>query len=325
MFEIQEGVIDDQAAAWVARSLSGDMTQKEKKALDDWLLADQRHRSAYDEYMHIAESAVVAGDVAAEEALENELENIVKRKSMRQKWFVAVPAIAASVSAVAFLVGVFLGPTESYSTYATLRGENKSIDLADGTVIALNTNTEIEVQIDSEHRSVRLIRGEALFDVARDPKRRFIVTSDTAQTSVLGTRFNFYEKPGGTVVSVLSGVVEVGGVDRNSPPVTLIAGQEAAIHSNESRPEIRQFQPDAVTSWRRGLAYHENAPLKQVVADLNRYFDTELVIGDSALNDIPVTGGFDITDQAVAIKSLSVALSLRAEHTNTNQVVLFHQ
>lgn len=321
MFENTDGVIDDQAAAWAARTMSGSMTKEEENALEAWLLADQRHRIAYDEYMHISERASIAADVTAEESLENELESLAAASSARQKWYVAVPALAASVAAVAFLVNIILVPSESYLTYATMRGENKTVDLADGTMIALNTNTEIEVLIDANQRSVRLIKGEALFDVARDPKRRFVVTSETAQTSVLGTRFNFYEKPGGTIVSVLSGVVEVGSAENDSTPVTLIAGQEVAI--TQARPEIREFQPNSVTSWQRGLSYHENAPLSQVVADLNRYFDTELVIGDGALNDIPVTGGFDVRDQAVAIESLNIALSLRAEETSTNKVVLF--
>ncbi len=323
MFENSNDVIDDKAAAWAARTMSGSITQEEERALEAWLLADQRHRIAYEEYMHISERATIAADITAEESLEKELENLASKQSVQRKWFVAVPALAASFAAVAFLVSIVLGPTDTYSTYVTARGESKNIDLADGTVIALNTNTEIQVLLDSKQRSVHLVKGEALFDVARDPKRRFVVTSETAQTSVLGTRFNFYEKPGGTVVSVLSGVVEVSDAERGAPPVTLIAGQEIAIRANDSRREVRQFRPDTVTSWRRGLAFHENEPLSKVVADLNRYFQSELVVGDTALNDIPVTGGFDVTDQAVAIESLAIALSLRTEHTNSNQVVLY--
>ena len=323
MFEQSKEAIDVQAAAWAARSLSGSMTQQEEGALQDWLRADLSHNEAYEAYLHVANCASVAADMAAEAALEEEIEGFASRQKSQRQWFVAIPAIAASIAAVAFLVSVVMGPGESYTTYATLRGENKKIDLADGTVVALNTDTEIEVLIDARRRAVRLVRGEALFDVARDPQRRFIVTSDTAQTSVLGTRFNFYEKPGETVVSVLSGVVEVGTAHLDAPPVTLIAGQEVAIKPNDARPEVRDFKPDAVISWRRGLAYHENEPLWKVIADLNRYFATELVIGDSVLNDIPVTGGFDITDQSVAVESLSIALSLRAEQSDTNQIVLF--
>lgn len=323
MIKTLRETIDDQAAAWVARSLSGAFSAEDEAAMTVWLAADNRHREAFDSYMHIANCASVAADSAAELSLENDLIQFAEKSAARRPWFIGVPAIAASIAAAAVFVVAVIDTGESYSTYATLRGETEEINLADGTVIALNTDTEIQVEIDSNRRSVRLIKGEALFDVARDPQRPFVVTSSIAETSVLGTSFNIYEKDDETIVSVFSGVVDVASKLVNDSAVTLIAGQEVAIDEDYGQQEIRIFQPAAVTSWRRGLAYHENTPLSEVIADLNRYFSIELALGDSTLNDIPVTGGFDTKDQSVAVEALSIALSLRAESESDSRIVLY--
>lgn len=323
MIKRSQEAIDDEAVAWVARSLSGAFSKEEEASMASWLKADERHRNAFDAYMHIANCASAAADSAAELSLEKDLEQFAEQRASRRNWFIGVPAIAASVAAAAVFVFAVMDSPDSYSTYATNRGETEEVSLSDGTVIALNTETEIQVQIDGRQRSVRLLKGEAHFDVARDPKRRFVVTSAIAETSVLGTRFNIYQKPEETIVSVLSGVVDVDSMQSEDSTVTLIAGQEVAIDKDQGWQSIRTFKPAAVTSWRRGLAYHENTPLSTVVADLNRYFDVELAIGDSALRDIPVTGGFDTTDQAVAIEALSIALSLRAERQGAASIVLY--
>jgi len=291
--------------------------------LSAWLSADERHARAFDSYMRIADRASVAADFAAEDALEKELEAFAARSDARRRWYVAAPALAASVAAAAVFISTLINPAPEYTTFATQRGETEEVNLSDGSVIALNTSTEIQVLIDDELRSVRLLRGEALFDVARDTSRPFVVASSHAETSVLGTRFNIYESAESTVVSVLSGVVEVASGDTQSTLVTLIAGHEFELDAATGRQDIRSFKPNAVTAWRRGFSYHENKPLSAVVADLNRYFSTEIVIGDETLNDIPVTGGFDVTDQSVAIEALSIALSLKAERGDGARIVLY--
>ena len=326
MVEQQRKEIDDQAATWAARSLSGAFSQDDEASLAAWLRADKRHAEAYDVYLAIADRASAAADFAAEESLEQELEEYAVQSDTRRRWLLAAPALAASIAAVAVFVGAIINTAPqgaSYDVYATQRGETKEISLQDGSVIALNTETELQVRIDSDRRSVRLIKGEALFDVTRDTSRPFVVVSEHAETSVLGTRFNIYEAADKTVVSVLSGVVEVAATEMQSSLVTLLAGHEVEIDVATGQQDIHSFKPDAVTSWRRGLAYHENEPLSVVVADLNRYFPTEIVIGDEGLKDIPVTGGFDVTDQLVAVEALSIALSLRAERQDSSRIILY--
>ena len=319
--------IDDSAARWAARTLSGVMRPEEKTALAGWLEADPRHRLAFDSYIEITELSSEAHDVAAAAALERELEVFAHERSSRWSWLVAAPAMAASIAAAALFFGAMTNSQPAPERYATARGETAVITLRDGSAISLNTDSVLEVSYSNEERSVSLSRGEALFDVTRDAKRPFVVLSPTAEARVLGTRFNVKATGERTIVSVLSGVVEVDAVKESAyraadVAVTLIAGQETVFTPDSNRKDVRTFNPDAVTSWLRGKAVYENQPLLAVITDLNRYYTAEFVLGDDSLGGIPVTGGFDLKDQAITVEALEIALSLRAEKNAAGQIVL---
>lgn len=314
----------DEAAKWAARCLSGDMTDREQTLLDEWLQADPRHQESFDAYMEAGFVASEAADAMAEDVLQRDLERFAAERRSRRLWLMAAPAMAASVAA-AIVFSIVMIPESSPSRYAAQRGEVVDVNLDDGSLVTLNTNTEIEARFDDRRRVVRLLKGEALFDVARDAERPFVVISKRAEATVLGTRFNVYDKAEETVISVLSGVVEVDPAEpaqQKRAPVTLISGREISVSDAGDRISVRAFEPDTVVSWRRGLATYENEPLAAVIDDLNRYYPRRLVIGDSALNDMPVTGSFDLKDQSSAVEALRIAFSLKVEEQGASRIVL---
>jgi len=320
--------IDDEAAAWAARALSGEMSAAEQQVLDAWLVADAHHRQAYIEYADVIALVDQVEASSAEKNLQCDLEDFAKTHNSRISWRIAAPAMAASITAIALFIGVFTQTTTDSVSYATKQGETLEVVLADGSSVSLNTNSQIEVTYTQENRQVRLVEGEALFDITRDRSRPFIVSSQNAEAVVVGTRFNVHATASETIVSVLSGVVEVDAapnkLDRkplSTTAVTLIAGQEVSVDETGAHEAVRSFNPDAVTSWRRGEAYYENEPLSAVIADLNRYYAIELILGDAEIGEIPVTGRFDLKNQAVTVEALSVALSLHAEKTETGNLV----
>jgi len=320
--------IDDLAAQWAARSLSGEMPAAECAALEEWLEASAAHRGAYERYMEIADRAAGAGDAAAGEALERELYEFARQESQRWRWYAAVPAIAASVAAAAFFAVSILNSSSELVTYATAKGERMEVTLADGSAVSLNTGSALSFEISDDERRVTLSRGEVMFDVVRDIERPFVVTTPTAEVVVLGTRFNVREASVGAVVSVLSGVVQVGAANAAQTPAdaietTLIAGQQAIFTQYAAAPQIAEFNPDTVVSWRRGKAFYENETLANVVDDLNRYFPAKIEIAEAELESIRVTGGFDLTDQLAAVEALTAALSLRAEQSQPMLIQLY--
>ncbi len=316
--------IDDDAAVWAARRLSGSFSKEDSAMLADWLDADRRHKAAFDDYMRVADRAALAANVASRRPMVANQNDVKSSKTARWRWLVTLPALAASVAMVFFVTFATSRPAAKAEKYATQLGESSEITLQDGTIIALNTNTQLTITMTDAERNVVMEHGEALFNVTRDVNRPFTVKSPAAQITVLGTQFNVLERQEATVISVLSGVVEVAGKleDANPSKVTLTDGYEVAFSNNGSNSSVRTFNPDAVTAWRRGVAYYENKALSEVIADLNRYFEVPLALGDATLADIPVTGNFDLGNQSVAVKGLSVALSLRAERHDGSEIVL---
>jgi len=324
----KSSIVDDEAAAWAARTLSGEMSRAEQHALDAWLADDARNRQAYQKYVDVIALADRVDTASAENSLQRDLENFTKTHNSKIVWRVAAPALAASLAGIALFFGAFTNTAPDNLHYATMRGETRVVTLSDGSSVSLNTNSQIEVIYSRENRQVRLVGGEALFDITRDRDRPFTVSSKNADAVVVGTRFNVHATSDETIVSVLSGVVEVDAA-QNKPDqgpssrtaVTLIAGQEVSVDETGAHEAVRSFNPDAVTSWRRGEAYYENEPLSAVIADLNRYYTIELILGNDDIGDIPVTGRFDLKDQAVTVEALSVALSLHAEKTALGTLV----
>ena len=318
---------EDAAARWCARVLSGDMTDTEKAELDAWLGCSPTHREAFEEFMEISDMAADAGAEMAARTLEADLRNEAEKGLSRRTWLVAAPALAASVAGAALFFNVATQTPISPQKFATVRGEVREVVLEDGSKVALNTQSQIEVRYSDGERFVELKSGEAIFDVVRDTDRPFVVATGGVEARVLGTRFNVDATSRDRSVSVLSGIVQVAasavqnaGIENS---VTLIAGQRADVTAEAGEISVSQFNPDVVTSWQRGYAVFENTPLRDVVAELNRHYSAEIVFGASEIGDIPVTGKFNLTDQATTVSALELALSIRAETDFSGNIVLY--
>ena len=326
MKETTLGDVDDKAATWAARTLSGSMTIEERAELDAWLSQDGRHFAAYRRYMGVADlvDESAARDGVAAELLEDDLEKFARQRS-GVGWRLPAAAIAASIAALAFFAAAITPSPTAPLHYATVAGGNMRVPFADGSVMMLNTSSAVDVTFTDAARVVTLGEGEAFFDVAPDAARPFVVNAAHAVVRVVGTSFNVRAVSDETVVSVAAGIVEIetpsatGGGGKRA---TLAAGEQAVIGAETGIWEISAFDPDTVASWRRGVAYYDNEPLARVLADLNRYYAAPIRLADPGLKTVPVTGGFDVTNQEVAVEALAIALSLHAERDASGKIIL---
>jgi transmembrane sensor len=210
---------------------------------------------------------------------------------------------------------------------ATDIGEQRRVVLADGSGVQLNTETEIRVQMGDRLRQVHLVRGEAIFDVEKDPTRPFRVDSGTAVVEAIGTRFNVYRKPDQTVVTVVEGRVAVSptaeaperprrpqpeetqektdepeltvpprSIDVSEKPVELDAGQKVTVATDGTVAAPAPVDVDRATSWTRRRMVFDADTLDTVVAEFNRYNREPLVIADTSLSNRRITGVFNIDD-----------------------------
>ncbi|MEE2692572.1 MAG: FecR domain-containing protein [Pseudomonadota bacterium] len=325
---------EDEVAYWRARHMSGALTDAERADFESWLAASEKNRRLWSEL----EEALNATDVFAEDILAQEFERELLESSAAKRLFApsraSIAACAAALVAVVALSILFIPRSQDLETYATAVGESAEISLQDGSLIQLNTATTLSVAFSTDERAVRIEDGEAMFNVSRDRQRPFVVETPHAQISVTGTLFDVSTFGGKSTVYVLSGTVEVlprqndsitlvagdsikvnlPESDRTEPRVrnriTLLAGDSVSIDANGVATRVSPFDPNEMLAWRTGKARFREAPLQDVVGQLNRYFTKPLSLSDPSLNDLPVTGDFDTRDQQTAVRALQQAFSL---------------
>lgn len=192
--------IDEAAASWAARADRG-LSAAETAQLDDWLAGDVRRSGAYARMTWALMSTEPGGAG---------VEGVRVQRVTRRRWLAGGGAIAASLA----VAGVYLG-SERPVGYATRKGEKRVVSLDDGSVITLNTSTRLQVRYTKGRRQIHLTEGEALFDVAKDHRRPFVVTARNADVQAVGTSFTVSNVSNAPVeVLVREGIVDVARADR---------------------------------------------------------------------------------------------------------------
>lgn len=257
----------------------------------------------------LVEDTIVAlhGGVHAEPAAE---------PPARRRW--AGFGLAASGLLAMIAAGGFYAVLQNQPLrYETTLGEQRSVLLEDGSMVSLNTSTAIEVDFGDESRHVRLLQGEALFDVEKDASRAFFVETHSVSIRVTGTQFNVYEQEGGTAVTVIEGRVEVtprqvsalqetgsssGTVLQSEAVAHLVVGDQVLVKSGSVNIETRNLENlEPVIAWTDRRLVFDATPLSTIVAEFNRYNHRRLVLDDATLATLELSGVFSSNDPEVLI------------------------
>lgn len=223
-------------------------------------------------------------------------------------------AAAAAFAAVAVLCVWQRDLLTGWRSYATSVGEQRSVELSDGSIVQLNTRSRLKVRISGEARDMRLMAGEALFKVRRDPARPFRVHSGDAVIRALGTEFNVYRRTHGTVVSVLEGRVALApesvraaaAGDSSSADAELGPGEEARIEPGGRILKRRNPDPARTLSWRQRRLVFDQDALADMVREFNRYNEKpRFRLEDAQAGLRHYTGVFDANDPESLFQLLS--------------------
>jgi len=216
-------------------------------------------------------------------------------------------------------VGLALFTRETPQQFRTALGEQRSVLLADGSRVTLNTASTIELNLQKGRREVCLVQGEALFEVAHDAARPFVVRAGNARLKDLGTQFNVDVRSNGTTVTVVEGQVAVDSAATRANAAAQ-AGQgaggtvEALILGANDRVLItpagvgvpqRGVNVAASLAWTRRQLMFEHRPLSEVAEEFNRYNRDRIDIDSAELKRQEVTGVFEAKDPASFVAFLS--------------------
>lgn len=305
--------IDDAAAAWAAKSDRGWLDPDEQAALEIWLAGDSRRAGAYARVLavnaHFDRAAALGpGFSAADFEDAGPSAEVGRRRFM----LAGGGAVAASIVALAGY-----GIVAARSTISTGKGDVRRLTLAEGSAITLNTESRLKPRIEDRVREVELVEGEALFDVARDRRRPFIVRAGEARVRVLGTSFAVRRFTDGSVeVTVLEGLVELGVAGKESGQL-LRRGQRSRLRADGTFETVR-LAPTALersVGWRSGLIDLQGLTLAEAAAEYARYSDRRIDVADAKVGALKVTGVYSTSDPVGFAEAAALSLDLRAEPT----------
>lgn len=326
--------ISEEACAWVIKLSDSSYTNQDVEELKKWMARSPKHRMELIESSRLWDSV---DDMLREEILSPECANDNGNRiwsSIKKS-----AAIAATVALIFYSTQLFIQDTviSAPSFYTASIGEQKTVNLPDGSEVILNTDTQIEVLYSENLRNIRLIRGEALFDVAKNKDRPFQVYAGTGIVRAVGTAFAVHLRKSKVEVTVTEGRVELSSfVDaieevsshvlessQSLPLAILDAGQTAIF--NETIEILEAVEPaviEAKLAWKTGNLAFDGETLEEVIQDVGRYTDLEFVISDPSVRELKVVGYFQTNDIETLLIAIEFSLGIQADRSDNGIVYL---
>jgi transmembrane sensor len=242
-------------------------------------------------------------------------------------------AIAASLVLCTAAAALVWWNERDVRTYSTGVGEHHFIVLRDGSMLNLNSRSRVRVHYVARERSVDLLEGQALFNVAKDPSRPFVVYSGGTQVKAVGTEFDVYRKVSGTVVTVIEGRVAVVATSesqtanrqRGSVPPAIAtrmvsAGEQMTVQANAAT-RVATLDVSNAVNWTQGRLVFASTPLREVADEFNRYNERQIVIADAALESFEIDGIFSSTNANTLVQFLRRRPDIEVVETDERIVV----
>jgi transmembrane sensor len=374
--------IYQEASEWFVECRAGDLDDKTRQAFDRWLRKSPEHMSAYlelsaiwnegrlldphgkfDQNTLIAEAVADRDNVIDWSNARNDIDAPTAtlapapapapapatapapapaqhehRRFSRRRFAAIAASLVLAAAAALFYVRTLQAPT-----YATAIGEQRSLALMDGSTVELNSRSKIVVRYTPQGRNVELLQGQALFRVAKDASRPFIVKTGATLVRAVGTEFDVYQKRDGTVVTVVEGRVAIVTDHALSEPGAATGATDEPRRTNLEFPTVPKGQVGNIlvaageqltvtpklirisehpniataTAWTQRQLVFESASLADVADEFNRYNDRQLIVADPRLETFHVSGVFSSTDPASLIRFLRARPELKVLETES--------
>ncbi|HTK34517.1 MAG TPA: FecR domain-containing protein [Caulobacteraceae bacterium] len=333
--------VEAKAREWFIRLLDEDVAREELLAWGAWLDADASHRAAYErvedawQHMRAAEATAPDAEELAADRYVPDLSVSQWRKARRAR-LKLVSSIVVSLIAVlsVALVGWFwanssVAPPQQF---ATQRARHTEAHLPDGSRIQLGAMTTLNVAFSARHREVGMVGGEALFHVAHDHRRPFVVRTPLAAITAVGTAFDVDIETHAVTLTVTEGVVSVAPdphaneAFRKRPrvdqPIRIRAGQNLRMEWDGAHLILALSDSQSGATWTDGRLEYRNTPLRSVIDDVNRYTTKPIIIADPNLAYLQYTGTVQLEAADTWALGLPAAFPLTVELNDRGEFVL---
>ncbi|MDF2901440.1 MAG: anti-FecI sigma factor, FecR [Phenylobacterium sp.] len=305
--------------AWLARCGPG-WTSADEDAFQSWLGADARHLQAFaaiEDSMGFIELHAQSPEWDSLRARAHRPRPAGVGAVSRRALVGGSLAAAASIAAL-----VALSPGSTQQTFTAKPGERRDVVLSDGSRLALDSGATVEARLGPKARALRLVEGQARFDVAHDTGRPFTVEVGDHLVVATGTAFNIDRAAGRVAITLLQGAVEVRPAAGRGPTALLRPGQQFVVDDARGVRVVQLANAEDVTAWRSGKLIFDGTPLAEAVGRVNRYANGRLLTVTPATADLPVTGAFNAGDSEAFAEAVTSYLPLIAAPTADGRVEL---
>ena len=314
--------IEAEAARLLAR-LENSPSPQDEADICAWIEADPRHAVAFAR----AEAAWDASERLKSAAADITLPPLQPTLSEEdQRRLSRNIMVAAGVAILLFIVAAIV-TVRTYSGiehFETGVGQMRDIALEDGSTLHLNSDSEVEARFTSNGRKVRVLKGEASFEISHDPDRPFDVEARAAVIRAVGTAFNVRLRPLLVELTVTHGTVTVHSGD--SPQQQVVAGSGAVIQPRSIA--LTHLGPRLIeqrTAWREQMVELDGETVEQAAGEFNRYRKTPILIGDTRVSALRIGGRFRTTDSREFLAALQTSLPVRAVDGEDGSVMLLYR
>jgi transmembrane sensor len=303
---VKDDEADAAAATWIVRLDGGELTESERRELDEWLAASPRHLGAFVRAQAIwADADRVAAMDAGRTA--------VSDSAAPRRGFTHRLRMLAAASVAAFLIaGGIVASVHLTGREGTRFGEIRRLTLSDGSTLVLNAQSVVQVKFEKNERRVLLRSGEASFQVAHDVQRPFIVEARDVAVKAVGTSFTVRLQSAAVSVTVVEGVVEVMRPTETKVEEVKVIGRNRELIAPTARPmaatPLTDQQITRQMAWQQGLLMFDGERLSQAVAQVNRYSPTPVVIDSDRLAQRAFVGVFRVGDARAFANAAATAL-----------------
>jgi transmembrane sensor len=335
--------VETQAKYWLWRIEQG-LSQQERQTFVAWVNQDNKHQESLRKHSRSLNTTKLLAEF-------NGLFPLERKTSNRSKAFIYQLSLAASVVFFGIITSeVFLNNSFSqlfqqaaspivYQQFSTKTGEHSSFNLPDGSQVQLNTNSLLTISFSDDHRQLNLIKGEALFDVAKDKSRPFSVSSGQQSFTALGTIFNVQKNENNDLeLIVTEGRVLIADSNESLPTLTqkitqatqqennniVVAGEKAVI-INQIQLATSKMTPQVLShelAWQKGMLIFDGESLTDALDEISRYTDIRFIIADKKLANIKVAGYFKAGDVKSLLDSLAYNFDLNYKKIDQNTIAI---
>ncbi|MFP1133276.1 FecR family protein [Asticcacaulis sp. W401b] len=328
---------DDAADWWFARQATGSLSTRDQARFIAWLDVAENAEAYARVCVLVEELASFAAEPAVRDLRQAALAAFAQPKTV-SRWRLASVAAAFILGLSFLMIAADVIPNEPAPNrtvsrakrYATEVGGLQHIRLDDGSMVHLNTDSEIEVNFSRERRDIRLIRGEALFEVAHNASWPFVVTAGDRHVTAVGTAFNVRLQGKSVDVVLVEGKVRVEPMQRTMLQTVIpqlaaenvVAGQQLRVEGGDERARVNSTDVGRAVSWRDGQLIFREDRLSDAVAEINRYSKQQILVTDDRVANLSISGVFNTTRPENFVAAITHFYPVSAEQTAAGTVEL---